>query len=235
VATIALLACRPLTVLAQSSGIMGSSSTNTGSAQRLNTAVAALQQLLQSGNLTADQTQRATALLTAVESAIAGGTLDSTQLRQIGQAIAAARKSRQSSSSTAAPLLGQTSDFIGGVGIGNTQQLTTACDAIQELLQSGILTPAQTQRATALLAAVQNAIAGGALNSTQLRQIGQAIAAARSARQSSNSTSAPIAAARTSGLAESLRSRSNASASGAARQTSALSARSAMTARLRTR
>jgi hypothetical protein len=113
-AMIAVIICGPLMVLAQSSGNMGGSTTSGVSTQQLSTAFAALQQLLQSGILNADQAQRATALLTVVQSAMAGGTLNSTQVRQIGQAIAAARKARQSTNNTAAPLISQTGGLLGG-------------------------------------------------------------------------------------------------------------------------
>ncbi len=83
----------------------------------------------------------------------------------------------------------------------STQQLNTAFAAVQQLLQSGILNPAQTQRATALLTAVQNAITGGSLNGTQIQQIGQAITAARKVGRSSNSAqTSTLGAARTNKL-----------------------------------
>ncbi len=195
-AMIAVMICGQLTVLAQSSGNMGASSTSGVSAQQLSTGFAALQQLLQKWHSNPAQTQRATALLAAVQNAFAGGTLNGTQVRQIGQAIAAARKAKQSSNSTATPLSSQTGGLLGGSATNaiSTQQLNTAFAAVQQLLQSGILNPAQTQRATALLTAVQSAIESGSLNGTQLQQMGLAIASARKLGQSSNSTTASTAA-----------------------------------------
>lgn len=225
-AIITVLVCGQLTLLAQSArnatGAAGGVST-----QQLSIAFAALQELLQSGVLNPEQTQRTTALLTAVEGAFAGGALNPAELQQIGQAIAAARKARQSNSGTSGGLLGQNGGLIGNPA--NVQRLSTGLAAIQQLLQSGILSPAETQRATELLSAVQNAIAGGTLNSAQFGQIGAAIAAARKVGQSSG-TSAPISNTTNSLTGSAVRPftglRSNLTTASAARQT--LPARSGM-------
>ena len=130
-AYIAVIISGPLTGLAQSGGTVATSSPSGVSEQQLSKAFAALQQLLQSGILNPDQTQRATSLLTAVKSALAGGTLNSTQVRQIGQAIAAARKTQQLNTG-AGPILSRTGGLLDGSASNtvSSQQLNIAFAAV---------------------------------------------------------------------------------------------------------
>jgi hypothetical protein len=101
-----LAACWPLTAWAQSGGCMGgqsssgtsssgtsSSGTSSGSSvtSQLSTAASTLQQLLQSGTLTAGQQQRVASMLRALQNAQAGGTLTASQVRQINTAMAVSR------------------------------------------------------------------------------------------------------------------------------------------------